>query len=119
MRCDWLRALAPASLDALVGNPPYVRDNDPHLSEGDLPFEPREALAAGADGLDAIRCLTREAAFCLRPGGLIALEHGWDQGEAVRTLFAANGYLQIDTRRDLGGQERVTVGRTPALKKRI
>lgn len=111
VRCDWLAPLAPGGLDALVSNPPYVREDDPHLDQGDLPFEPRQALAAGPDGLDAIRRLSRDGCRCLRPGGLIALEHGWDQGEAVRDILAADSYVEIETRRDLAGHERVTLGR--------
>jgi release factor glutamine methyltransferase len=111
--CDWLRAVAPRSLDALLSNPPYVAEGDPHLSEGDLPWEPRGALVAGPDGLDAIRRLAPEAAICLRRGGLLALEHGYDQGAAVRAIFARHGYSGIETRRDLAGHERVTLGVAP------
>jgi release factor glutamine methyltransferase len=105
--------VAPRSLDALLSNPPYVAEGDPHLSEGDLPWEPRGALVAGPDGLDAIRRLAPEAAICLRRGGLLALEHGYDQGAAVRAIFARHGYSGIETRRDLAGHERVTLGVAP------
>lgn len=111
--CDWLRAVAPRSLDALLSNPPYVAEGDAHLSEGDLPWEPRGALVAGPDGLDAIRRLAPEGAICLRRGGLLALEHGYDQGAAVRAIFARHGYSGIETRRDLAGHERVTLGLAP------
>lgn len=110
VRGDWLAAIAPASLDALISNPPYVAEGDPHLGEGDLPWEPRTALVAGADGLDAIRRLATEGRTCLRPGGLFALEHGYDQGPAVRDVLARHGYTATTTRRDLAGHERVTLG---------
>lgn len=115
VRCDWLAAIAPGSLDALVSNPPYVAAGDRHLGEGDLPWEPRAALVAGADGLDAIRRLAAEGRSALRPGGLLALEHGYDQGPAVRDLLARHGYDAIATRPDLAGLERVTLGLAPDL----
>lgn len=110
VRGDWLAPFAPASCDAVLGNPPYVCDDDPHLRRGGLDYEPRQALAAGVDGLDAIRAILARAAAIVRPGGLLALEHGWDQGPAVRALFAAAGLQGVATRRDLAGQERVTCG---------
>lgn len=107
---DWLEQVE-GELDAVVGNPPYVPDSDPHLREGDVRFEPRRALAAGADGLGAIRVIVRQAAKRLAPGGLLALEHGYDQGDAVRRLFARAGFVDISTERDLAGHDRVTHGR--------
>ncbi|KAA6183235.1 peptide chain release factor N(5)-glutamine methyltransferase [Thiohalocapsa marina] len=112
LRGDWLDAIAPRSLDAIVSNPPYVCADDPHLARGDLQHEPITALAAGADGLDAIRRIVADAPRCLRPGGWLALEHGWDQGPSVRALLHAAGLRDIRTQRDLAGHERVTSGRT-------
>ena len=111
---DWLAAIADASLDAVVANPPYVRCDDPHLRRGDLRFEPVSALAAGADGLDAIRIIIDQARRCLRPGGRVAIEHGWDQGAAVRGLLVAAGYDRIDTHCDLAGHPRFTAARHAA-----
>ena len=110
LRGDWLAAIRPATLDAVVSNPPYIRAGDPHLHQGDLRFEPLGALAAGADGLGAIRRLAAEAALCLLPGGLLILEHGFDQGADVREILARLGYRDIETRRDLAGLERATLG---------
>ena len=107
----FIDAIADAGLDAVVANPPYVRCDDPHLRRGDLRFEPASALAAGADGLDAIRIIIDHARRCLRPGGQVAIEHGWDQGAAVRGLLAAAGYDGIDTHRDLAGHPRFTTAR--------
>ena len=108
MRADWMNAIAPGSLDAIVSNPPYVRDDDPHLQRGDLRFEPRTALAAGESGLDAIRMITTQATYRLRPGGWLAIEHGWDQGGPVRRLLRQAGFQNVTTHRDLAGHERVT-----------
>lgn len=96
----------------IVANPPYVRPDDPHLFEGDCQYEPRLALTDGQDGLAAIREITHQAPDWLLPGGWLMLEHGFDQGAAVRELMAAQGFEQVDTRQDLAGHERVTLGRT-------
>jgi release factor glutamine methyltransferase len=109
VRGDWLAPLGPRSLDLILANPPYVPSGDPHLSRGGLPFEPLEALAAGPEGLDAIAAIAREAGRCLQPGGLLALEHGFDQGPAVRRLLGELGLRGPNSRRDLAGQERVTL----------
>lgn len=122
LRGDWLSALAASSLDLILANPPYVRLGDPHLSQGDPRFEPRQALVAGIDGLEAIRAIVGQARSRLRPGGLIAVEHGFDQGPAVRQLFRQSGLHHPQSRRDLAGQERVTLGsaspdRTPVTSR--
>lgn len=110
---DWLDAIAPESLDAIVTNPPYIAASDPHLHRGDLRFEPSSALAAGADGLDDIRAIVAAAPNRLSPGGFFATEHGFDQGAAVRELLAGHGFNAVETHRDLAGHERVTLGLTP------
>ena len=110
---DWLAPIAERSLHAVVGNPPYIRDTDPHLGRGDLPWEPRDALAAGPEGLDAIRILSAQATSRLRPGGFLALEHGCDQGPAVRGIFGRHGFADIRTHRDLSDRERATTGSLP------
>lgn len=97
--------------DVVVSNPPYVADEDPHLREGDLRFEPRAALASGADGLDALREIVGGAAAHLAPDGWIAVEHGHEQGEAVRSLFAAGGWQDVATRADAAGLDRITCAR--------
>lgn len=110
---DWADALAADSLDAIVSNPPYIAGSDPHLARGDLRFEPRSALTPGGDGLDAVRAIARDSARCLRRGGLLLVEHGFDQGPAAREIFAAAGLIEIETRRDLAGHERATLGYRP------
>jgi release factor glutamine methyltransferase len=116
VNCHWLAPIADGCLDALISNPPYIPDTDPHLDRGDLPFEPRRALAAGADGLDAVRRLSAQAPLSLRPGAIIALEHGSDQGPAVREILRSRGFEQVLTHRDLAGLERATTGQCSDLE---
>lgn len=110
LRTDWLAPFAANSFDLILSNPPYVAAGDPHLSQGDLPFEPTSALASGPDGLADIRRIAQDARRCLKPGGLIALEHGFDQGQAVRAELRAQGLVGVETLRDLAGHERATLG---------
>lgn len=110
INASWLAPIADRSLDLLVSNPPYIRNDDPHLEQGDLRFEPRHALAGGDDGLSDLRAIIEQATRCLRTGGWIALEHGHDQGAAVCELLHSNGFTTISTRPDLAGHERVSLG---------
>jgi release factor glutamine methyltransferase len=111
---DWFTALGSEEcFDVIVGNPPYLAQDDPHLGEGDLRFEPRHALVAGADGLAALRAIVAGLPGRLSPGGWLLLEHGWDQGAACRQLFVEAGLTEVGSERDLAGHERVTVGRQP------
>ncbi len=111
----WLEALAPACAALIVSNPPYLGDAEPGLrADGALRFEPRQALAAGPEGLDDLAAIARAAPAHLQPGGWLALEHGATQGSAVRELLRAAGFDVITTLRDLAGHERVTQGRHPA-----
>lgn len=112
-RCgDWCSALDAADrLDMIVSNPPYLADADPHLEQGDLRFEPRTALASGADGLDAIRQIVATAPGYLRTGGWLLLEHGVSQGDAVRATLEAAGFVDVETVQDLEARDRVSLGR--------
>jgi release factor glutamine methyltransferase len=110
---DWLAPLAGERFDLIVSNPPYIADDDPHLGEGDLRYEPATALASGADGLDAIRTIAAAAPAHLDRGGWLLLEHGWEQGEAVRGLLRAAGFDAVETRPDLEGRDRASLGRWP------
>lgn len=111
VQADWCHGLAAAAFDLVVANPPYVAAGDPHLERGDLRFEPPTALVAGPEGLDAIRLIVEQARACLRPGGHLLLEHGYDQGAAVRQLMATRGYGEIRSFSDLAGLDRITGGR--------
>jgi release factor glutamine methyltransferase len=113
VRGDWWAPLGARRFDLVASNPPYIAEGDPHLARGDLRFEPRDALASGADGLDAIRAIVAGAPAHLVDGGWLLLEHGFDQGEAVRRLLEAHGFVAVDTARDLEGRDRVTLGRRP------
>jgi len=95
--------------DLIVSNPPYVAESDAHLPG--LRHEPREALVAGADGLDDLRIIVAAAPAHLEPGGWLLLEHGWEQAAAVRALLAAAGFTAVASRRDLAGIERCSGGR--------
>jgi release factor glutamine methyltransferase len=110
-RGDWLSPLAGERFDLIASNPPYIAEGDAHLAQGDLRFEPRGALASGVDGLEAIRAIAAGASAHLRDGGWLLVEHGWEQGTAVRALFEAAGLVDVATERDLGHRERVTLGR--------
>ena len=112
-RGDWCQALGHDRFDLIASNPPYIAEGDPHLSEGDLRHEPARALASGADGLDAIRVLAATAPARLVPGGWLLLEHGHDQGAAVRALLEQAGLVAVETARDLEQRERVSFGRLP------
>ena len=107
---DWFSALADREFDLIVANPPYVADRDPHLAQGDLRFEPRAALAGGADGLDCIRSIIASAPQYLSGGGWLAFEHGYDQAARCRELLAAAGFGEVFSRADLAGIERVSGG---------
>lgn len=107
----WCAALPPQKrFEIIVSNPPYVPEGDPHLEQGDLPREPRSALAAGADGLEEIRLIVEQAPDHLVTGGVLLLEHGYDQGEQVRGLLQQNGFTEVRTRHDLAGLDRVSGG---------
>lgn len=112
---SWWQALprGEAPFDLIVSNPPYIAANDPHLAQGDLRFEPPQALASGADGLDAIREIVAGAPQWLAAEGWLLLEHGYDQGAAVRSQLAQAGWREVATHRDAGGHERVSVARAP------
>lgn len=107
---DWFAALAKRRFDLIVGNPPYIAAADPHLTRGDVRFEPKSALAAGTDGLDDLRQLTRTAGDHLKPGGMLLLEHGYDQADAVLALLGTNGFRQPRSWADLAGIPRVSGG---------
>ncbi|MDE2406676.1 MAG: peptide chain release factor N(5)-glutamine methyltransferase [Xanthomonadaceae bacterium] len=110
---SWLQALPGDAFDLITSNPPYIADGDPHLDQGDLRFEPAMALSCGPDGLNAIRTIVRDAPAHLRPGGWLLLEHGLDQGGAVRALLESAAYVDIATVQDLEQRDRVTLGRIP------
>lgn len=110
---DWFAPLVGERFRLVASNPPYIARDDPHLARGDLRHEPARALASGADGLDDLRVIARAAGAHLEPGGWLLLEHGHDQGPAVRELLRAAGFLEVATATDLEGRDRVGLGRSP------
>lgn len=108
---SWLQCVAPASVDMIVSNPPYIAEGDPHLEA--LQFEPVTALTSGPDGLDAIRQLVDTSRQALRPGGWLLLEHGFEQGPQVQALCQTAGYADVTVHTDLGGHERATMAQRP------
>ncbi|MBN3755153.1 peptide chain release factor N(5)-glutamine methyltransferase [Paraburkholderia sp. Tr-20389] len=111
---DWYTALdASLVFEVIVSNPPYIASGDPHLSQGDLRFEPRGALTDEADGLSAIRAIVAGAPSRLVPNGVLWMEHGYDQAQAVRAILAAQGFADVRSECDLAGIERISGGRWP------
>ena len=109
---NWYDALDPSlQFDAIVSNPPYIANGDPHLATGDLRFEPRGALTDGADGLSALRAIVADAPRWLAAGGVLWMEHGYDQAQAVRALLTARGFADVRSACDLAGIERISGGR--------
>ena len=111
---NWLDDFDREKFDAVLSNPPYIRSDDPHLNQGDVQFEPHSALVAEDDGIQDIRLIAQQAQRCLKPGGWLMLEHGYDQRDEVGFELLHLGYTDIENFSDYGGQPRVTVGRKSA-----
>jgi len=108
---NWFEPLNGQRFDAIVSNPPYIAANDTHLRAPELGHEPTQALVADDHGLAALAHIAGHAGAHLHPGGWLLLEHGFEQGDAVCNLLHAAGLISVQTRRDLGGRSRVTLGR--------
>lgn len=109
----WFSTVGNQRYRLIVSNPPYIPAGDPHLEQGDVRFEPGSALIAGVDGLDDIRQIIAQAPAYLQDDGWLLLEHGYDQAAAVRELLVAVGFADVESRRDFGGHERISLGRRP------
>ena len=107
---DWLSAIKDKSIDMIVSNPPYIEAGDTHLSQGDVRFEPRGALVSGDDGLADIRRIIKEARYCLKLSGWLLIEHGYQQADSVKTIFAEAGFVAVKSYQDFGGNDRVVAG---------
>jgi release factor glutamine methyltransferase len=114
VRADWYAEMDPTSpaFDLIVSNPPYIGATDRHLGQGDVRFEPRVALTPGGDGLSALATIVAGARDRLLPGGFLVVEHGYDQAERVKAMFAAAAFADIESARDLAGVPRVVGGRS-------
>jgi release factor glutamine methyltransferase len=110
MQSDWYSALADQQFDIIVANPPYIVAGDAHLSQGDLRFEPVDALTDHADGLSALRTIIAGALRHLKPGGWLLMEHGYEQAANVRGLLAAQQFFDVQSWPDLAGIARATGG---------
>jgi release factor glutamine methyltransferase len=108
---NWFSALNNQTFDVIVSNPPYIEEDDAHLKQGDLRFEPLSALMAAEQGLAAIRLIAQQARQYLKMSGLLLVEHGYDQADAVRDIFEKTGYRDIQCLKDLAGLNRMTVAR--------
>jgi release factor glutamine methyltransferase len=112
LRSNWFSAVAANSpaFDLIVSNPPYIGRDDAHLQQGDVRFEPNSALVSGVDGLDDLKLIVAQSPDYLVAGGWLLVEHGYDQGSAVRNLFVSAGFSNVTTRRDYNDLDRVTLG---------
>ncbi|EOU9527752.1 peptide chain release factor N(5)-glutamine methyltransferase [Cronobacter dublinensis] len=110
LQSHWFSALADARFSLIVSNPPYIDGDDPHLTQGDVRFEPKSALVAPDAGLADLDTIITGARRFLENDGWLLVEHGWRQGGAVRELFTRAGYHGVETCRDYGGNERLTLG---------
>lgn len=111
LKSNWFDNIPKKLFDLIVTNPPYIDPADPHLNEGDVRYEPRSALVAGNKGLADIEIICVQANTFLKSDGWLLVEHGYNQGEDVRRVFQSNTYIDIKTLRDMGGNERVTIGK--------
>lgn len=107
---NWFSSVAGAAFNLLVSNPPYVEEGDPHLLQGDVRFEPVSALVAADSGLADLEHIVKLAPDYLDDQGWLLLEHGFEQGLAVRALLTQRGFTAVSTRKDLAGQARITGG---------
>ncbi|MGN1281837.1 MAG: peptide chain release factor N(5)-glutamine methyltransferase [Succinivibrio sp.] len=111
---DWLSAIDKSlKFSLIVSNPPYIEKDDPHLLLSSLPFEPSAALSSGEDGLDDIRRISNDAYDFLESGAYLMIEHGYNQGEAVRDILKRSGYVNAHTQKDLEGRDRVSIASHP------
>ncbi len=108
LKSNWFANVTPSKLDLVISNPPYIDGSDPHLSQGDVRFEPDCALIAKDQGLEDIKIITDNARHYLKPNGTLLIEHGCDQQSAVQSIFNSLNYTNIKTHTDLSGNPRVT-----------
>lgn len=115
LNSDWYGALSEQRFDLIVSNPPYIDPHDPHLQQGDLRFEPATALVASEHGLADLRQIIEGAPGYLNAGGALMVEHGYDQAVAVQALMRDAGFVHLQTRKDYGGNDRVTLAQRPPV----
>ena len=108
---DWFSNITDKEFDVIVSNPPYIANDDPHLSQGDVRFEPKSALTSGDTGMDDIEHLCTHAKNHLKINGWLIVEHGYNQKQLVADCFANNGFKEVEQRQDLSGHTRLTAGK--------
>jgi len=110
VQSDWFSNVSDLDFDLIVSNPPYVEENDPHLKQGDLVFEPNSALVAEDQGLADIKIIISKSVEFLVVGGQLMIEHGYNQASQLQAIFAEKGFSNIETFQDLAGLDRITKG---------
>ena len=111
LQSHWFDAIPAQKFSMIVSNPPYIDHDDPHLEQGDVRFEPKSALVALDEGLADIRLIVHQAQDYLAPKGYVLIEHGYLQGKSVREIFTQGGFVDVETRLDYAGKERITMGK--------
>jgi len=109
-QCSWYEGITANNYDMIVSNPPYIDQNDEHLTRGDLPYEPTIALSSGDSGLKDIGLIIASATDYLKIGGRLALEHGYDQANSIQKLMLEAGFEKVKTIKDHAGIARITTG---------
>lgn len=111
IQSNWFENITTDNFDIIVSNPPYIAVGDPHLQQGDVRFEPQNALASGITGMDDIEYLCAHAEDHLKNNGWLIVEHGYNQKQLVAECFAKNSFTEIEQQRDLSGHTRITAGK--------
>ena len=109
MHSDWFESIPKQRFDMIISNPPYLAEHDPHQHEGDLRFEPKSALVSGVDGLDALYHIIKQSPAYLKPGGMLILEHGYNQALAIKKQLEHTGYSNIQCLEDYSDHDRITI----------
>jgi len=110
LHSNWFNTIPKQRFNLIISNPPYIAENDRHLQQADLRFEPESALVASGQGLDDIKTIVKTAKHWLTDDGHLLIEHGYDQEAAVQAIFTSCAYREVQTYRDLSGQPRATYG---------
>lgn len=110
---NWCQGLPDQNFDVVVSNPPYIAEHNAYLAQGDVRFEPKQALVAGITGLEAIDEILKQSRRVLKPAAWLLIEHGYDQAQAVAERFRAHGFDHVEAHQDLNQQDRVCIGRGP------
>lgn len=115
LHSNWFSALTAKDFDIIVSNPPYIEENDQHIFQGDVQFEPRSALTSGQDGLDDIRLIIDQAWSFLKSDGWLVIEHGYNQAQVMQQLFSDKGYQHYQLHKDLAGNPRISLAQKTSL----